>query len=272
MPQAREELKRRRQQLGLTQEAAAEAIGVATPTYKGWEQGTRTPLVGYRPRIARVLQASLVEVQRWFDTKTTPPAGMDVPAWLGHLAALEQGAAEVWAYQPVHMPGLLQIASYAAATQRHDTVDGVPSGDEVDRWVDHRLSRQVVLTREPDPLRLSVVLDESVLYRVVGDGEIMADQLNHLAEQATRPNVDVRVLELERSTTSVGFGYFTVLTARGATKPYMAVVLDRCGAHYLDRPHEVAAHSALFLHAQGVALSPADSIDLIRTVVKERFT
>ena len=148
-----------------------------------------------------------------------------MPAWLGHFAALEQGASELWAYHPVSVPGLLQTAAYAAAVQRDEIVP--PTDDEVDRWVSHRLARQEVLHREPDPLKLAVVLDESVLYRVAGDGEVMAEQLDHLAGAAERPNIDVRVLPLDRGTHVAGWGSFTVLTSRGAAEPYMACVSDR---------------------------------------------
>src|SRR4051812_26315004 len=48
-----EGLKVRREQLGYTQESAAEALGVAVSSYKCWEQGVRTPRVGFRPKLAR---------------------------------------------------------------------------------------------------------------------------------------------------------------------------------------------------------------------------
>lgn len=267
---ARVGLKARRQQLGLTQETAAEALHVAVSTYRCWEQGLRTPLVGARPRLARTFGVSLVEVARWFDEAPPPPEGMAVPTWLGTFAALEQGAAEVWSYQPVSVPGLLQTAAYADAVQRQDIVP--PSDDEVDRWVRHRLARQAVLDRRPDPLRLSVVIDESVLWRVAGDGEIMAEQLDHLVAMARRPTVDVRVLPLDRGTHLAAFGSFTVLTSPGAAEPYMAIVLDRTSAHYQELDTIVTAHGALFRHLQAVARSPEDSIDLIRTVAKERYS
>jgi transcriptional regulator with XRE-family HTH domain len=267
----REEMRRRREQLGLTQEQVAEQLRVSVSSYRGWEAGTRTPRVGFRPRIARVLQVSLVEVHRWFETCAAPPDGVAVPAWLGTFAALEQGAAEVRSYQPVSVPGLLQTATYAAAVQRSDTVDGPISGVEVDRWVDHRLTRQEVLERTPDPLRLSVVIDESILYRVTGDGEIMHDQLLHLVAQAKRPTIDVRILPLDRATHVAAFGSFTLLTSPGAIEPYMTVVLDWVSAHYLELPTMVGAHTRLFRHLQEVARSPADSIDLIRDVAKERY-
>ena len=71
------------------------------------------------------------------------------------FASHEQGASELWAYEPVVMPGLLQTPAYAAAVQRDDSVYGPPSDAESDRWVQQRLARQAVLTRDPDPLALS---------------------------------------------------------------------------------------------------------------------
>jgi Domain of unknown function (DUF5753) len=53
------------------------------------------------------------------------------------------------------------------------------------------MSRQRVLDAEI-PLRLSVVLDESVLRRAAGGAEVMRDQLRHLVQAANRPNVDLR--------------------------------------------------------------------------------
>ena len=174
--------------------AWASNCGVATSTVRAWEAGTRTPRFGLRPRIARLLDVSVVEVHRWFD-KAALADGMAVPAWLGHLASLEQGAAEVWTYEPVVVPGLLQTRDYAFAVQHADSV--TRTDQEMDHRVEHRLARQRVLTREPHPLVLSAVIDESVLWRVAGDRAVMATQLDHLVHMADRPNVDVRVLPLD---------------------------------------------------------------------------
>lgn len=272
MAARRHEMRRRRVQMGLTQEQAALALGVASSTFRGWEDGSRTPRVGFRRRLARVFEVSLVEVHRWLDRQEAPPAGVEVPRWLGTFAALEQGAAEVWTYQVVSVPGLLQTAAYAAAAQRVDTVEGSPSAGEIDRWVQHRLNRQVVLERQPQPLRLSAVIDESILYRVTGDGEIMHDQLIHLATASERPHIDIRIVPFSAGTHVAAFGSFTVLTAVEAIEPFMVIMLDRVSSHYLELPSVVAAHSRLFRHLQDVARSPTESIDLMRAVAQERYT
>jgi hypothetical protein len=82
----------------------------------------------------------------------------------------------------------------------------------------------------------------------------------------------VRILPFDAGTHVAAFGSFTVLTSPGATEPFMAIVLDRVSAHYLELPSIVAAHASAFRHLQDVARSPAESIDLIRTVAKERYT
>jgi transcriptional regulator with XRE-family HTH domain len=271
MAKAREQLRHRRKQLGFTQESFAEVIGVSMTTYRDWERGVNRPRVGFRPRLARHLQVSLVELGRWIDGDGpgSAPDGFDVKDWLGHFASLEQGAGQLWAYEPTVVHGLLQTAGYATEVERRGPRP--VSEAEVAKYVGLRLARQDVLDRQPEPLDLSVILDESVLYRVAGCEEVMAGQLDRLVEQAGRPTIDVRVLPFASGEFSAAFGSFTLLTAPEATMPYMAYVKDRAGPHYLDRVHEVETHMELFSYLAGVALSRDDSLDLIRAVTKERY-
>ena len=55
------------------------------------------------------------------------------------------------------------------------------------------MTRQRILHNDT-PLRLAVVLDEGVLLRRVGGPQVMRGQLEHLAEAAAWPNMDLRVL------------------------------------------------------------------------------
>src|SRR5690606_14020342 len=126
--------------------------------------------------------------------------------------------------------------------------------------------------RQPDPLQLSVILDESVLYRVAGDRSVMQGQLGHLLITGVRETIDVRVLPLDSGVFASAFGAFSVFNLPSSPEPYMACVEDRAGPHYLDRTHDVAAHVALFQHLIDVSLSPAESTELIRTVLKERYS
>jgi transcriptional regulator with XRE-family HTH domain len=269
MAMTRAALRQRRRQQGFTQETMAYALGVSPTTYRDWERGIAMPRAGFRPRLARELDVSLAEVARLLEGDGRPavPDGLAVPAWLGHFAALEQGAAQLWSYEPVGVPGLLQTRAYATAVQRGSP--GPVTDEDVTRMVEARMARQQVLTRRSKPLSLSVVMDESVLHRVAGDCAVMTTQLNHLVEAAQWPSVDLRVIPLANGAFSAAWGSFTILTSPGSSDPYMACVEDRVGMHYLDRPGEVEAHVTLYEHLRSVALSPDDSVEVIRAVAKE---
>lgn len=261
---ARVALRHRREELDLSQEHVALAVGVSTTAYRSWEAGTATPRVGRRRRLGEVLKWPTARVSEALDN-TAPLNGHAVPQWLGHLASLEQAAAQLWAFEATTVHGLLQTADYAFAVERSDAV---PKGEDgIARRVHTRMARQAVLTREPEPLHLSVVLDESVLRRVAGGPQVMAAQLDHLAEVAEYPNIELQVLPLGAGV--FAFGSFTLLASPDTAAPFMAITEDRAGPHYLDRPGDVDAHIALYDHLTGVALSPAATADLIRTAAKE---
>ena len=66
----------------------------------------------------------------------------------------------------------------------------------IERLVKVRLRRQHVIDRAPG-LDLTVVIDESVLQRRVGDERVMHEQLRRLAQDADRPNVTLQILPLD---------------------------------------------------------------------------
>src|SRR6202035_3957468 len=87
--------------------------------------------------------------------------------------------------------GLLQTEEYARhIIGSYSRVEPVAPG-MIGRLVRVRMRRQQVLDREG--LELSVVLDESVLKRRIGDEAVMYDQLQRLAEVAARPNVTLHI-------------------------------------------------------------------------------
>jgi transcriptional regulator with XRE-family HTH domain len=114
---------------------------------------------------------------------------MNAPA---RYTALETEAVRVRSFEVAWVHGLLQAPEYARAVL--DALLSERTDAEVDRLVELRLRRQEALTQRTPPLQLEVVLDESVLSRVVGSPEVMAMQLHHLIERSRLPNVIVRVL------------------------------------------------------------------------------
>lgn len=106
----------------------------------------------------------------------------------------EASAIAVWQFDVV--PGLLQTEAYARSIiSTYSQIEPVTPG-MIDRLVRVRMRRQDIVNRESG-LELSVVIDESVLQRRVGDGHVMHEQLQRLVRDADRPNVTVQVLPLD---------------------------------------------------------------------------
>jgi hypothetical protein len=113
---------------------------------------------------------------------------------------LEAEAVSSAEWQTESVPGLLQTEDYAREVIRaYQGVVRIPPG-HVERRTRVRMIRQQVLTQRDPPLQLSAVMDESVLLRKVGTREVMFAQLQHLARIAELPNIELRILPLQRET------------------------------------------------------------------------
>ena len=103
----------------------------------------------------------------------------------------ERTAGTVRHFEPLVIPGLLQIESYTRALQ---AAYGVTQ-DRIDQVVDSRQDRQEVLSRsEPPPPHFVFLLDESAFWRAIGSPAIMERQLRHLIEVNRAPHIDVRII------------------------------------------------------------------------------
>lgn len=253
----------------MSQERLAETLGVSVGAVRDWEQGRRHPQPDTRPALARALDVSLPDLALLLAGKQPPMSGPGndghrevVPGWLSIFSGLEQTAATMRSYEPTVLPGLLQTPAYAEAILRADISER--TDEDVDRLVAMRLERQAVLTRMPNPLYLSAVVDEVALRRIAGSRRVMADQLDHLADVVGVHNVELQVLPFDRGAHAVGFGAFTILAfSWGAETVYIE---NRASAIYLEAPNEVAAHAAVFAELARLALPPADTAEFIRAV------
>jgi transcriptional regulator with XRE-family HTH domain len=116
--------------------------------------------------------------------------GGPYPPWFLDWLGIEREAAVLRMWEPMLIPGLLQVEGYARAIFASWRQD---SPGTVEAKVAARLDRQQIFSRE-DPPVLWVLVDELVLARRVGDAAVMAAQLAHLAEMAARPHVTIQVV------------------------------------------------------------------------------
>jgi transcriptional regulator with XRE-family HTH domain len=174
---------------------------------------------------------------------------------------LEAEAASVLTFQIGMIPGLLQTADYARAIMRDGPAELSPK--EVDARAEIRASRQLLLTRDDDPLRLVVVLDEAVLHRPIGGQAVMRAQLDQLAELAELPRVTVQIVPFRIGAHPGLGGPFTILEFREPRDPDAVYNENNAGELLLEEPEDVAPFKLALQRLQVVALNPADSLTMI---------
>jgi transcriptional regulator with XRE-family HTH domain len=115
------------------------------------------------------------------------------PGWFARWPDAEAAARTLRSFEPLIVPGLLQTEDYARALLSTRVGE---SEEQIEAMVGARLARQAILDRDKPPTCWFMV-DEGVLRRCVGSPVVMKDQLNHLADQARRPDIVVQVIPLD---------------------------------------------------------------------------
>jgi transcriptional regulator with XRE-family HTH domain len=181
------------------------------------------------------------------------------------VVGLEAEADSMAMWEMVAVPGLLQTEEYARQIMSlYQAVVPTPPGI-LERRVQVRIKRQYVLTRDP-PLELSVVLDESILLRAVGDPDVMCAQLRHLAQLAQLPNVDLRVFRLGDPPPVVAGSFqiyrFSPVHETGSLGDVVGV--ENVHGHlYVDGEADTYLHRLVFKALASAALSTTESQQLI---------
>jgi transcriptional regulator with XRE-family HTH domain len=192
----------------------------------------------------------------------------DYRAFIG----LEHEASSIAIYHVGVVPGLLQTAAYARhIISSYRRIEPITPG-MIERLVKVRLRRQQVLDHES--FRLSVVLDESILQRRIGDDVVMREQLQHLAREADRPNLTLHVLSLDAghpvfAESFVVFGFGSASDAMLQDVVWMEHLKNDFS---LEDEKDTYLHRLAFELLVGAALDPADSKALILQTLETRWS
>ena len=177
---------------------------------------------------------------------------------------LEHEASSIAIWHVEVVTGLLQTEAYARhIISSYNQVERISPG-MIERLVKIRMRRQQVLNREAAP-QISVVLDESVLKRHVGDESVMYEQLQRLAREANRPNVTLQILPLEAQ--HAVFGESFVLFRFGPDND--AMLQDVVSTEHLQNDFSVEGERETYLHRiafqilVGASLDPVSSREFI---------
>jgi transcriptional regulator with XRE-family HTH domain len=168
--------------------------------------------------------------------------------------------------------GLLQTENYARhIISSYSRVEPVTPG-MIGRMVRVRMQRQQVLNRAE--LELSVVLDESVLRRRVGNDAVMYEQLQQLAQEADRPNLTLRILPLDAQ--HLVFGESFVIFGFGSDDDAMlqdVVSTEHLRSGFsLEGERETYLHRIAFRMLAEASLDPAASRELILETAESQWS
>lgn len=186
----------------------------------------------------------------------------------------EAEASAVWIWDPLIIPGLIQTDAYARAVLAgYQTMFKLPPGDAERRIEIRRLRQEQLLSRDP-PLQLSVVIDESNLYRRYGEPVVMRDQLRRLEELTDLPNVTLQVLPLE-GTHPIGTGAFSYLhfePVRGVSLSDMVEVEHLTDAYYVDDDERAFRYRVTFESLTATSADKGQSLMLIEEAARTHWS
>ena len=185
---------------------------------------------------------------------------------------LEHEATSMAVWHVDVVTGLLQTEGYARhIISSYSRVEPITPG-MIGRLVRVRMRRQQVLDR--DELQLSVVLDESVLKRRIGDAAVMYEQLQHLAREMDRPNLTLQVLPLDTQHTV--FGESFVIFGFGEDSEAMlqdVVSTEQLRSGFtLEGERETYLHRIAFQMLAQASLDPPASKALILEIAESHWS
>jgi transcriptional regulator with XRE-family HTH domain len=183
-----------------------------------------------------------------------------------NLIRLEAGSRALRCYAAVVPHALVQAPGYLRELI-HSTWEQ-PSPAEVERRMLVSRRRQELLDpgRSGGGLRLSMVLDESVLLRTVVPGDpardtvVRREQLERLAGLAAQPNVTLQVLPLTAGLPPVTSGSFSVLESQATGAPDVVYLENKTRVFFIDAEAEVHRYTRAIDLLSQMALTPEVSL------------
>ncbi|MFZ3570309.1 helix-turn-helix domain-containing protein [Streptomyces sp. BH097] len=266
------DLRRLREEAGLTLEEAGARVGSSKATlsrYETKEGSVKWPTVDAlcreygaddAEREALVELAKGARIQGWWRSLADP-----VPESMNLMLTLEDEAIREDHYASMYVPGLLQTRAYSEAVHRASEMR-CPE-QEVRHMVEIRMKRQELLDRD-EPPHVWAVIDEAAIRRVVGSPEVMSAQLRHLLAMSERPNITVQVLPFASGAHAAAVGSFLILG--GATPELDVVYVDILGGGlFMEKPQELERYKLAFQYLCAQALDLGASAQLIDRISRE---
>jgi transcriptional regulator with XRE-family HTH domain len=252
------ELRAQRTARGWTQVELGKRIGYSGSFVSDVERGERSPSDDFAQRCDETFGLPGTFARLYEDLRRNA-----YPPFFAPVLPHEREADKIHGWC-VAVPGLLQTARYARSVIRA----GRPRDNEesVQRTVDARMERQQILTRPTPPL-LWCVIHEGALRHIVGDEDIMGEQVGKLIKAAEDPGTVLQVLPFTAHDHPGIEGPFWIFERPGGS----AIGYSECygGGRLIEGQDEVADLTMVMGMLHAAALSPKDSLHLMRAIRRD---
>ncbi|AYN43844.1 XRE family transcriptional regulator [Streptomyces dangxiongensis] len=254
------ELKRRREDAGITQVELGARVFVSGAYIGQFEQAIRKPQLDITQRIDEVLQTDgiferlcrkLIDDRRYAE-------------YFAEVVELERVATRICEFAPTAVPGLLQTRAYAEAV----TIAANPfvTDEYVEEIVGARLERGHILKDATRP-EYWVILHENALRVPVGGPAVMAEQLEHITTLAHDRKVLMTVLPCAEGAHAYMTGTLKLMEFEDA--PPTAYTETEFSGNLLDHPAVVKHAQRAYDLLRAAALSPRASLPLVESAAED---
>ncbi|MCE7081347.1 helix-turn-helix transcriptional regulator [Streptomyces sp. ST2-7A] len=185
------------------------------------------------------------------------------PPWFRPYVDLEQKATMVRMFNPKLLPGIVQTRDYAEAVLR------TARPTNLEDLVTARIERQRILSREDNPARLWLVLNEAALRNPVAESQIMRIQLDHLRDLAETPRHRVQIVP-ERKVNNLVVSPFGLLSFNEGADVVHVDGFPR--GYVLAEPDDVAEAQEAYDLLVAMAAPPDETAELIQSIAKDCYS
>lgn len=264
--QLRVALRAARDKLTLTQKDVAEALEWSTSKLIRIENGSvgisitdlKALLLHYRTTDAVEVE-QMVELARAAKKDTWWQGyGKHHPQQFITFLGFEASATRIRQFQGLLVPGLLQSSGYARVL----TAIGAANQESARRSHEIRMKRQDLIS--DDGPEMFFIIDESVLYRRIGDFSVMREQLLVLKERAGHPNLSVQFLPYSAGVHKGMKGSFEIFEMSNEPDDY-ALLLEQPYKDVLlsHSSEETKEYVNIFFELEKIALPAAETPRII---------
>ncbi|GHG29030.1 transcriptional regulator [Amycolatopsis bullii] len=246
----------------------ARALEVDPRLLSQWELGIRVPpieevarILGYL-RVDRVVTSRILDLVRharelnWLDSNPS-----DLPAALTAVMQCERTASLITNWSPLIIPGLLQTPDYARVLLSASDI----KAEDVDARLVARLKRQRILSGY-EPVRLNAIISEMAIREVVGDADIMSDQIDHLLRLAVTSNISVRIVPADVEYHPGKNGMFALFDF--PSEPSIVFIEHHHACAFVNELEATVRYQKLVKLLQDKALTEDASRDLLREAAR----